>query len=83
MNRPSVKKQKVFILNNCQYISHQNKIDILNIVDISEEEKKDIIFEKNGTKELCINMDKCSEDTIWNIYQIVTNRLNFLNNPSF
>ena len=81
MIRPSLKKQKCFILQNSQYLIHQNKIDILNIIDISEDQKDTIIFEKNGTKELCVHLDKCCEETIWNIYQIVSSRLNYLNNP--
>ena len=75
---PSISRQKTFIIDNSHILNTKSKLDILRI---SMLDNPNMIMEKSGSKEVSINLDGCSLDTILHIYNIVKKRLDLLNKP--
>lgn len=76
---PSVSRQKTFIIDNSHILNKKSKLDILRIAILDNPES---ILEKSGSKEVSINLDTCTKDTILHMYNIVKKRLDILNEPA-
>ncbi len=78
MDCPSILRQKQFIIEGSNFLSLENKNNIISIVML---DTANVFLKSNNEQEVNINLDKLNEDVLNKIYNIVKARLEILHKP--
>lgn len=76
----SLDGQCSYIIDNSYLLDKTAKLNILRIIMLDTDSSTSIM-EKAGTKEISINLDKCKQEVIQHIFNIVKSRVDILNMP--
>jgi len=78
---PSINRQKTFIVDNAGILDYENKRTIIMLV-MMHESSQNAIFENRTAKNISIDLDQIDNpDLILQLYNIVNNKRNVLNQP--